>query len=332
MDNFTKKYNRYRTEIEEKINSSISKKSPSGLYQPIKYILKSGGKKIRPILTLFVCEALGGNYKEALYAASAIEMLHTFTLVHDDIMDNADTRRGLETIHKKWDRDTAILVGDQLVGISYQCLLKTRETYLKEILDCFTNGIIEVCEGQALDKEFETKNNITTDEYLLMIEKKTAKLLEVSAEIGFIISNSRNVRIRRAIKNFALNLGLAFQLQDDMLDIIGDEKKFGKVIGGDIRQGKKTFLFIKALELATDKNDKEKLLRILNTKDKTRIISKKFISEIKNIYIKYNIIDLLISLTEKYISSANDSLKIISDEKGFQLLRWYSNMLLERKY
>ncbi|MCX7833604.1 MAG: polyprenyl synthetase family protein [Ignavibacteria bacterium] len=332
MDKFINKYNTYKREVENIIRLSIDKDFPTCLYQPIKYILDSGGKKLRPILTLFVCEALEGNYKNALFAASAIEILHTFTLVHDDIMDNADTRRGRETVHKKWDRDTAILVGDQLLAIAYKTLLKTQHKYLQDILNCFTNGIIEVCEGQALDKDFEARNNITTEEYLLMIEKKTAKLLEASAEIGVIIANVNTKKYKDSIKNFALNLGIAFQLQDDLLDIIGDEKKFGKTIGGDIKQGKKTFLLIKALELATQKQDREKLLYIINQDKKRKLITDKFISEIKEIYIKYKVINITESLIKYYITSANSSLMSIKSKQGHNLLKWFSNMLLERKY
>lgn len=332
MNDFNLKYNKYRAEIEKILNSCVVNDFPKSLYQPVKYILNSGGKKLRPVLTLFICDALGGNYKSALYAASAIEMLHTFTLVHDDIMDNADTRRGRETVHKKWDRDTAILVGDQLVGLSYFYLLKTKHPNLKNILECFTNGIIEVCEGQALDKEFETKFDISTEEYLIMIEKKTAKLLEVCAEIGVILADAKDKKYRENLKNFAFNLGIAFQLQDDMLDIIGDEKKFGKVIGGDIKQGKKTFLLIKALEMVKNNADKEKLLYIINPDRKQKNITTKFISEIKNIYIKYNIIELTNSLIKKYITLANNSLKIIKNDYGVELLKWFSNMLFERKY
>lgn len=332
MNNFIAKYNKYKREVEKIILSSVERDFPTALYQPIKYILDSGGKKFRPILTLFVCEAFGGNYKDALFAASAIEILHTFTLVHDDIMDNADTRRGKETVHKKWDRDTAILVGDQLVAIAYKTLLKTNHSNLKSVLNCFTNGIIEVCEGQALDKEFETKNNITTNEYLIMIEKKTARLLEVSAEIGALIANVSSNKYKESIKNFAHNLGVAFQLQDDLLDIIGDEKKFGKVIGGDIKQGKKTFLLIKALELAKEKKDKEKLLYVIKQTKKPKSISKKFISEIKQIYLKYNITELTNSLIREYITSANNSLKMLKNREGAELLNWFSNMLLERKH
>lgn len=332
MNYFNKKYNKYRIEVESILNSVVTKESPKDLYKPIKYILNSGGKKFRPILTLFVCEAFGGKYKDALFAAASIEMLHTFTLVHDDIMDNADTRRGRQTIHKKWNIDTAILVGDQLVGLSYQYLLKTKHPDIKRILECFTNGIINVCEGQALDKEFETRTDISTAEYLLMIEKKTAKLLEVSAEIGAIIANVKNKAYLESIKKFANNLGLAFQLQDDLLDIIAEEKEFGKTIGGDIRQGKRTFLLIKALESAKDKDDKEKLHNIISSKYKPDEISQNFISQIKDIYIKYKIIDLCVLFIKNYVKSANESLEIIKKQKGFDLLRRFSNMLLERKY
>lgn len=326
MINFEKRYLKYKNLINKRLSSFILKKKPEGIYNPLRYILLGGGKRIRPILLMLCCEAAEGKVKESINAALAMETLHNFTLIHDDIMDKADTRRGRKTIHKKWDTDTAILAGDALLGLAYESLLKTNSQKIGEIAMLFTKGIIEVCEGQSYDKEFETKKKVSLDEYIMMINKKTSQLLVSCAKIGVLIGNG-NKSLVEAMGNYALNLGLAFQIQDDLLDISADEKKFGKKIGGDIREGKKTFLLIKGLETIKNKKDKVLLESIITNKGLKKDSE---ILAIKNIYEKYGIITSAKKEIENYIRKANSYLRKIRKDTSRHMMYWFSNMLLNR--
>jgi len=282
------------------------------------------GKRIRPLILILTCAAFGGNIENALDAAIAIEILHNFTLVHDDIMDNADTRRSKETIHKKWDVSTAILVGDELIGLSYRSLLNTNSNRIEEIVKAFTNGVIDVCEGQALDNQFENRANVNLDDYMVMIEKKTAELLMISSVIGALIADASEKDIQ-IINEYSLNLGLAFQIHDDLLDVIADEKKFGKKIGGDILERKKTFLYLKSIEsgnyVLTDK-----LTGLYESNDLSRV------NEVIIIYKELNIIEQTISEIKKYTELANRSLLKLQNVKASSLLKYFADMLLNRGY
>lgn len=327
MINFEKRYSKYKDLINKQLDYFILKKFPKGIYNPLRYILAGGGKRIRPVLLMLCCEAAGGRAKDAIDAGLAVETLHNFTLIHDDIMDNADTRRGRETIHKKWDRDTAILSGDALLGLAYESLLNTKSERIGEIAKVFTNATIEVCEGQSYDKEFELNKNVTLGEYIMMINKKTSQLLVCCARIGVLIGNGKK-SLFDALGNYALNLGLAFQIQDDLLDVFADEKKFGKKIGGDIREGKKTYLLLKGLETIKDKKDKSLLESVIKNKG---LKKENEILAIKNIYEKYGIIDSAKKEIEKYTNTANHYLGKIKDENSKMMLLWFSYMLLNRK-
>lgn len=227
MNKYYDRYINYKTQIDERLFNFIEEEHPKSLYEPLKYILSGGGKRIRPMILIFCCEAIGGTIEDSIDAAVAIEILHNFTLVHDDIMDNADTRRGRATIHNKWDLNIAILAGDELIGLAYKSLLMTNSPNIGEIARVFTNGIIEVCEGQSYDKEFESRESVSVSEYLMMIRKKTSKLLETCAAVGAYIGNGSPEQVEN-LMNYAKNLGLAFQIQDDLLDITADENAFGK--------------------------------------------------------------------------------------------------------
>lgn len=241
---------RYLKLVERTLRNDVRASKPGSVYEPARYLLEAGGKRMRPMLVLFSCAALGGDIRNAVHAAAALEILHTFTLVHDDIMDNAPTRRGRPTVHTKWNINVAILVGDELLALAYRALFRTRHVKIKRIGELFTEGVVDVCEGQGYDKEFESRNNVSFDEYRMMITKKTARLLSVSCEIGGIIGGANEQRCR-ALRKFGEHIGRAFQMQDDLLDVTGDEKTFGKAIGGDLREGKKTFLLLSALECTT---------------------------------------------------------------------------------
>lgn len=326
MINYEKRYSGYKDLVNTKLDGFILKKFPYGIYDPLRYILSGGGKRIRPVLLILCCEAAEGKDKDALNAALAVEALHNFTLIHDDIMDNADTRRGKQTIHKKWDRDTAILSGDALLGLAYESLLKTKSPRISEIAEIFNKGIIEVCEGQGYDKEFELKKKVSLDEYIMMINKKTSQLLVCCAKIGVLIGNGKK-RLLDAMENYTLNLGLAFQIQDDLLDIFADEKKFGKKIGGDIREGKKTYLLIKGLETVKDKKEKSLLESVITNKG---LKKESDILAVKNIYERYGIIDSATKEIEKYTNMANSHLQKIKNKNSRLMLSWFSYMLLNR--
>ena len=327
--NINSKYDYYKNQIDSKLINFVNTSEPKSLYEPVKYVLAGGGKRIRPILTIFCCEAFGGKHENAVDAAIAMEVLHNFTLVHDDIMDNADTRRGRDTVHIKWDRDTAILAGDQLVAMAYNSLLKSDSKNIKLIAKIFTDTIEDVCEGQSYDKDFEKRNFVTEEEYILMIRKKTAKLLEGCAMIGAVLGGADESGIE-AVRKFSEYTGLAFQIQDDLLDITGDEASFGKRIGGDVSEGKKTFLLVKAFNEIKCSGDKTLILKIWN-KEK-EINNEDFIKLIKSIYIKYGIMDSAVKEIERYTNLANLSLEQLKLEEGKELLRWFSNMLLNRKH
>lgn len=329
MTDYPRKYDIYKTEINNLIESFVTKTEPGDLYDPIRYILSGGGKRLRPVLTLFSCEAFGGNYKDALYAATSIELLHNFTLVHDDIMDNADTRRGKITIHKKWDRDTAILAGDHLIALSLKALNMTTSDNMKKIYDYYINSLSEVCEGQIYDKAFEKDKNVSIDDYIMMCRKKTSKLLESCTAIGAVIAGADDAETESAVL-YAENLGLAFQMQDDLLDIMGEEERFGKKTGGDIREGKKTFLLLKAIELAGDDKDRNVLISVVNKDD---VISEdNFVNLVREIYLKYGVIDRAKKVVQEYTQKAVSALDNIKSEEGKNLLRWFSEMVLTRSH
>lgn len=235
------------------LESSLERKEPKNLYDPIHYILQLGGKRLRPILTLMVADMFGAGHKQALDAAMCVEVFHNFSLVHDDIMDDAPIRRGQETVHKKWDTNTAILSGDAMLIMAYECL-ETYENYqFIALVKLLTKTSLEVCEGQQYDIDFETRDDVTIAEYLKMIEYKTAVLVGAAMQMGAIIANASD-EAQKAIYDFGKNLGIAFQLQDDYLDAFGDPERFGKQIGGDIIENKKTYLYLKALEFSDETN------------------------------------------------------------------------------
>ena len=241
-------------EIAQIISTEIDQidwnKEPRGLYEPIGYVLSLGGKRIRPALTLMACNLFSDDVKMAVNTAIALEVFHNFTLLHDDIMDRADVRRGRPTVHKKWDDNTAILSGDVMQIASYQFIAKTPSQYLKPVLDLFSQTAAEICEGQQYDVDFENREVVKAEEYLEMIRLKTAVLLGCALKCGALIGGAGEEDAQN-LYDFGINIGLAFQLKDDLLDVYGDEVTFGKKIGGDILCNKKTYMLIRALELAT---------------------------------------------------------------------------------
>lgn len=239
----------YTVYFENEIGNYSFPNSPKNLYEPLKYFIEIGGKRIRPLLTLMASEMFGLPKENAIQASLAIELFHNFSLIHDDIMDKAPLRRGKQTVHLKWNDDIAILSGDVLLIKAYQALAKQDARHIPELLDLFNRTAVEVCEGQQMDMDFESCDQVTIEAYIEMIRLKTSVLLGCALAFGAIVSDAPK-KDRELIYAFGQNLGIAFQIQDDILDLYGDPEKFGKQIGGDIIANKKTLLLLKALELA----------------------------------------------------------------------------------
>lgn len=234
--------------VQKSIKNTSFNGQPNELYDPMNYILQLGGKRLRPVTTILAAQLFNAKAQKAIPAAKAVEIFHNFTLVHDDIMDKAPLRRGKATVHEKWNDNIAILSGDTLLVEAYNSFLEGDYDNLSEILECFNKAAKEVCEGQQLDMNFETRSDVTILEYLEMIKLKTSVLLGAALKIGALVAKASQDEANR-IYDFGVNLGIAFQLQDDYLDCFGDPEKFGKQVGGDIISNKKTYMLLKALEL-----------------------------------------------------------------------------------
>lgn len=278
--------------------------SPKSLFEPISYILSLGGKRIRPVLTLLSCELLGGKPKDAIPTALAIEMFHNFTLLHDDLMDKASIRRGKATVHKKWNDNTAVLSGDAMLIESYHLIAKNKKKHLKELLHLFSQTATEICCGQQLDMEFESRDDVTEEEYIEMIRLKTAVLLGCSLKSGAIIAEASH-QDANLLYDFGINLGLAFQLKDDLLDVYGDSKKFGKNIGGDIASNKKTFLLINALKAESTRNELHAWIA------KETFVKKEKVKAVTAIYNQLGLKELSESRIEEYYKKAISCLEQI---------------------
>ena len=333
MRDFQSEYLRYKAIIDRRLRSLAEEgnRKPQSLLLPLRYVLSGGGKRIRPILLLLAYGAVSRKratakkFNGALDAALAIEALHNFTLVHDDIMDNAPSRRGRATVHSKWDESTAILVGDELVALAYRSLLKTTSVRLREILQVFTDGLVEVCEGQGFDKEFESRRDVTLKEYLKMIEKKTARMVAVTLEIGALIGNGTRAEIN-TLRKYGYHLGRAFQIQDDLLDVTGD-KRFGKKIGGDIVEGKKTFLLLEALRTA-EREDRQVLERVMDG----RGVRRGAVNSVKRIYEKYGAVESARREVRSHVANAKRALRHLRPSMAREMLDWLAEMLQERRF
>ena len=296
----------YQEIIKRKIAELHFDFAPIELYEPITYTMGLGGKRLRPTLTIMTCDIFGGKIEEAVNAALGLETFHNFTLLHDDIMDKAPIRRGEPTVYKKWDANRAILSGDTMMVLAYDYLLDSPKDLLFDLFTVFNKVGKEVCEGQQYDMNFETADRVSIDEYLEMIKLKTAVLIGGSMHVGAIIARASTEQCQ-LVYNFGENIGMAFQLQDDLLDAFGDTSVFGKQTGGDIRTNKKTYLYLKALELAdeADKRRLEELYIIQDESDNEKVL------EVLALFNKYEISQLTRRLMEDYYSKAMVQLKEI---------------------
>ena len=302
-------------------------KEPKNLYEPIQYILELGGKRMRPVLTLLTTELFDVSYKKALDAALAVEVFHNFSLVHDDIMDDAPLRRGNETVHEKWNLNTGILSGDAMLILAYQHFEEYEPNIFRSLAKLFSKTALEVCEGQQYDVDFETRDDVTIDEYLKMIQYKTAVLVGAAMKMGAIVAETSEENAN-LIYDFGLNLGIAFQLHDDYLDAFGDPETFGKQVGGDIIENKKTYLYLKAIEFSTAE-EQEQLLHLFSIKP---INNSEKIRSVKNIFNQTGATEATQKAIEEYTFKAFETLEkldLIEDKK--EILKQFGSLLMSRK-
>ena len=316
----------YQEVISNHFNSLVVAKKPKNLYEPIQYILSLGGKRMRPVLTLMTAEIFDCDYKKALQAATAVEVFHNFSLIHDDIMDDAPLRRGKVTVHEKWNINTGILSGDAMLILAYQYFEDYEPSVFRDLAKLFSKTALEVCEGQQYDVDFETRDDVTIPEYLKMIEYKTAVLVGAAMKMGAIVAETSKENAD-LIYDFGLNLGIAFQLQDDYLDAFGNPETFGKQIGGDIIENKKTYLYLKALEFSS-KDDKDQLLHLFSIQPKDN--SDK-IESVKSIFNESGASKVTQEAIKEYTQKAFETLQKmdVSEEKK-QILYVFGEKLMNR--
>ena len=303
--------------IEEQLQQIDFPGKPVALYDPIRYMLAIGGKRMRPLLVLMGCDAFNGDIYKAIYPAVGVEVFHNFTLLHDDLMDNAPLRRTKQTVHTKWNPNIAILSGDAMFVKASQLVMQTDDVHIRPLMEVFNKTALEVCEGQQYDMDFETSANVSLEDYLQMIEKKTAVLLGCALKMGAIIANA-SAEDAEHIYETGRNLGMAFQLQDDLLDLYGSEDQFGKMPGGDIVSNKKTFLVLKAFELV-DEQQRSGLLYILNNRHLNDV---ERVQKVKSIFDSLNIMQHTEEVIDHYYTLAMKELHTlhVADKNKQQLI------------
>ena len=309
------------------MKEQLPKNTPASLYEPASYIMQLGGKRIRPILALLAADAVGGSFKSALPAALAVEVFHNFSLVHDDIMDDAPLRRGQATVHEKWDANTGILSGDVMLIWSYECLNAYPGTLFKELTSLFSATARKVCEGQQYDMDFPNQKHVSQQEYIQMIAYKTAVLLGCSMQMGALVGGATK-EASQPFYNFGIELGLAFQLQDDYLDAFGDPETFGKQVGGDIIENKKTMLFLLALE-SSDSEDRSVLEELFTTNpaDPTQKIT-----QVKELFTKSGAVLQIQQQMKEYTEKALKEVdQFPVEEEKKEVFRTFALQLMERK-
>ncbi len=300
-------YKALQQKVEDAINDLDLERQPPELYEPVKYVLNLGGKRIRPVVTLMSCDLFEGSIEEGLWPAIGLEIFHNFTLLHDDIMDQAKIRRGHPTVHEKWNANNAILSGDLMQVIANQHMTCVGDDILREVLTLYNQTAIHVCEGQQLDMEFEKRDDTSLNDYLRMIQLKTATLLATALKLGAIIGRASENN-KKHMHQFGVNLGIAFQIQDDLLDTFGESEQFGKTIGGDIRAGKKTYLILKAQEKA----NKAQKAQLKNLLENAEMDVQEKVNQVKSLLDTLNIPETTQNERDRYFGMALSELEEIS--------------------
>ena len=299
---------KYKLLIEKEIDQlDYDFKQPANLYEPIDYILSLGGKRMRPVLCIMASDLFEGSRESALPQAMAVELFHNFSLIHDDIMDEAPLRRGKETVHVKWDTNIGILSGDAMLVKAYESLSSAKPEFVPALLNVFNKTALEVCEGQQYDMDFESRTDVSIADYLHMIELKTAVLLGAALQMGAIVAGA-DEQDQKNLYEFGRNIGIAFQLQDDILDVYADPEKFGKQVGGDIILNKKTFLLLRAFELA-DENSRKALL---DWTQRDRFDAEEKVTEVRKIYDSLNVRSLATAQMNQYFDLGMEAMKKVN--------------------
>ena len=321
-----KSIQKYQSHFIAHLNKFSLAREPKQLYDPVQYILNLGGKRLRPMLTLMTTDCFGGEISNALDASLAIELFHNFSLIHDDIMDKAPLRRGKQTVHEKWDINTGILSGDAMLIMAYKLLESYNSKYFKQLTTLFSNTALEVCEGQQYDIDFETRVDVSVQDYVKMVKYKTAVLVGTAMKMGAILAEANNEDQKRCY-DFGINLGIAFQLKDDYLDAFGNPENFGKQLGGDIIENKKTYLFLKAMELGSDdlKNKLSDLFEKSSVKNDQKIV------QVIEVYNKSGAKKATERAIENYTTAAFDLLNLLDIESSKkQVLVDFGTQLMTR--
>lgn len=326
MRDFTVLSEKYRLLVEDELKKSLHLVNESPLRDNIGYVFSMGGKRVRPLLAIFAAEAVGEFNRDVLYGATAIEILHNFTLVHDDIMDNANTRRGKATVHVTSGVNTAILVGDQMMALAYDCLEKCSGERLRGGLRIFNRGVEQVCDGQALDESLSRFGSSGMADYIDMISKKTGALLEASGKLGALFGGGTSEEIE-LLGNFGLNIGIAFQILDDMLDLEGDAERFGKPRGLDIMEKKKNYLFLKAQQSLDEKE-----IAVVNAAYQKVSVTEDEVVAVRDIYRSGGIVEAAKKEVSDYTAKALRSTESLRESDGKEALIELAKSLVQRKF
>ncbi len=321
-----KKYSLYHKKINDALGKCFDRDSPLTLYAPARYILEGKGKRIRPFLSLLASEAVCGSSENALNVALAVEILHNFTLIHDDIMDQAELRHGRPTVHKQWNINSAILSGDMMIAYAYELALQAQSNRHSELIHILNDANITICEGQALDMELEEKKDATITDYLDMISKKTGRLISAALEAGGVAGNATDEQLQKLVL-FGEKIGQAFQIQDDYLDIMADHGKSGKMVGGDVINGKKTYLLLRSLEL-TSGAEHDLLNDIIINKG----IGAERVPDVKKIYGRCGVLEETATLINRNTEEALTAINDLPHAEGREYLRGFANILLKRDF
>ncbi|TCD48894.1 polyprenyl synthetase family protein [Chlorobium sp. N1] len=320
------KYRRYHKRINDALGGCFAATTPATLYAPARYILEGKGKRIRPFLTLLASEAVSGSSENALKVALAVEVLHNFTLMHDDIMDEAELRHNRPTVHREWNANVAILSGDMMIAYAYELALQADTSRHAELIHILNHANITICEGQALDMELEEKQDATIADYLDMISKKTGRLISAALEAGGVVADATPAEVESLVL-FGERIGRAFQIQDDYLDIMAEEGKSGKMPGGDVINGKKTYLLLRSLEL-TSGADHELLHSIYMNKG----IGKERVPDVRAIYERCGVLEETAGLINRDTEEALTALESLPHAEGRDYLRGFANILMKRDF